>query len=258
MKAPTLVTAHLAISGFFVSLFVLAGYHDTDASCKVEAFGIQAFRLSFTLWNLCVTHCLFKSVTSQGLSKAEFRKLHLFYMVGCYVIPVIIALALLGTDVYGATRAWCWVKQKYEGVRWGLFYIPVILSFIGTIVFRVLVVSYLAKTVAVVRQMAMASSGSDQKAEELQAKVVQRLGGFSIIFVFCYSFALLNRLQNAAQPDHPVFALYILQAVIQPLEPFLNSVLFIWVHRSLLSSRGGSSDPLESSQTPTPVSTPSV
>jgi hypothetical protein len=49
---------------------------------------------------------------------------------------------------------------------------------------------------------------------------------FLLVLVFCWIFALINRVQNTLYPTQPIFYLYALQACFTPLQGFLNSIIY--------------------------------
>lgn len=41
-------------------------------------------------------------------------------------------------------------------------------------------------------------------------KFVKRLIWYPAVLIFCWTFATINRIQNSASPQEPIFALYLL------------------------------------------------
>ena len=61
----------------------------------------------------------------------RLRRMEIFYLIACYGIPFIPALAFLfiktssGTRVYGDASLWCWICQEWDVLRIAVFYGPV-------------------------------------------------------------------------------------------------------------------------------------
>ena len=61
----------------------------------------------------------------------RLRKMEIFYLLGCYGIPFVVALTYVFVStpdkgrMYGDATLWCWVSSKWDVFRIATFYGPV-------------------------------------------------------------------------------------------------------------------------------------
>lgn len=106
-----------------------------------------------TLWAFCLGLNVFLTFNSHKFT-VHLRKLEVFYCVACYGIPFFPALIYLvldtryGHEIYGdatvcqfcllsfhvanQTQIWCWVTEEHKWLRLGLFYAPVWVVILAT------------------------------------------------------------------------------------------------------------------------------
>jgi hypothetical protein len=93
----------------------------------------------------------------------------------------------------------CWIKEGFEGLRFGLYYGPLILILIHN--------------AAVYYSIVRAIRNSAQKNS-----VMIRLRLYLLAFFFVRIFSVVNRIQNAFMPNDPIFILYFLHSTFSPIQ----------------------------------------
>lgn len=79
-----------------------------------------------------------------------------------------------------------------------------------------------------------AASGSrtynpDTQAEkEFLRSQVTPIKWYPLVYTVCMIFPTINRIQNAAHPDSPIFPLLLLHSISSPLQGLINSVIYAY------------------------------
>lgn len=103
----------------------------------------------------------------------------------------------------------CWIAGTFPKFRIGFYYGPMIGIWVINMVLSVLII-----------HRAFKSQSSAFKT------VVVRLTLYILAALFANTPALINRIQNIADPAHPVFALFMLHATCNPLQGLYNAVVY--------------------------------
>ena len=64
--------------------------------------------------------------------------------------------------------------------------------------------------------------------------IIKRLTMYIIVFMFIRVWSVINRFQNLANPNAPVYALYVLHSIFSPLQGLCNALVY-GVNKTLLS-----------------------
>ncbi|KAG9239291.1 putative cyclic AMP receptor-like protein A [Amylocarpus encephaloides] len=95
--------------------------------CQFQAFLIQMFMPADAYWTLAMA-CNVWLTFYRKYDKTQLRNLEKYYIILCYGIPLIPAIAFLFVQtagkghMYGNATLWCWISTSYDAFRIGLFY----------------------------------------------------------------------------------------------------------------------------------------
>eukprot|EP00055_Hartaetosiga_balthica_P009730 m.39534 g.39534 ORF g.39534 m.39534 type:complete len:317 (+) comp6870_c0_seq4:120-1070(+) len=214
----------LTLSALINTIFYFLG--DTtpqpSSQCTAQGWFITYFDWVVLLWDACLTHFLYLAI--HGSSPSVLWKKQRTYHLLCWGLPLVPASIPLFWKAYGPAGAWCWVVGTHVGLRFAVWYIPMILVllFIGTA--YVLIYKKLEKS-------GHAWNGFGDDGENTAMRVlkgdVATLRWYPVVYVVLSLFALVNRIQNAASPHHPILGLYILHALSTPLQGLFNSIVYM-------------------------------
>ncbi|KAG5937823.1 hypothetical protein E4U53_008136 [Claviceps sorghi] len=122
----------------FGNLFTVVGtlmsrsYLDDPDSvgCQFQATLIQLFMPADAFWTLAMAINVYLTFYFK-FDAARLRRMEIPYLIGCYGLPAIPAVAFLfirsseGARVYGNATLWCWISQDWDILRIAIFYGPV-------------------------------------------------------------------------------------------------------------------------------------
>ncbi len=210
----------LAVSdiGSCLSYF-LGNPSEGSALCYSQALMMSFFELASILWTTVIAFTLFRLIILLKPSNDLMTRFHLYG----WGIPFVCTVLPLTTGSYGASGAWCWIKDDSiqggedgpsdnlsssiteQGNIWRVttFYLPLWLAIVFNSVMYLIVTNTLSR---------IASTRS--------VKMVKRLRLYPLILVFCWMGATINRLQNVISPNEPVFSLYLLRKYTENLSRF--------------------------------------
>lgn len=193
----------------------LLGSPGEGGLCRFQGLLQQYCELSSIIWSALIAFTLYRAVVKLQDSASLLKR----YLAFGYGIPVICAFLPLFTSSYTNTGGWCWISNTQtvgQVWRWLLFYGP-LWSCVGYNAYCY----YLT-------EKAMKNMFSNQ-GTEMPTKykaLIKRLKLYPLILVVCWTWATINRLQNAFSPDNPVFWLYVLQSLFRSLQGLLNCVAY--------------------------------
>eukprot|EP01133_Synstelium_polycarpum_P015588 gene15588-18519_t len=120
-------------------------------------------------------------------------------------LPVASVVPCLALGLYGQTPGpWCWIMQP--GIRL-LIYAP------GAVIVSFNIASYIY-----LRLHLGGKEGYDF--------ITKRFFAFILASLICQAPSLGNRIQNYVDPDNPIFVLYLIQTIFQPLQGFINAFVY--------------------------------
>jgi len=64
------------------------------------------------------------------------------------------------------------------------------------------------------------------KRQAVHIKAMRRLAVYPVVYFLVWLPTLINRVQNAADPSNPSFGLYFFQALMLPLQGFMNAIVY--------------------------------
>ena len=128
-------------------------------------------------------------------------------------------LAAIPAQVYGPAGDWCWIPQSHGWYRL-TFYVPLVLSLpvmLAVVGWGQVVISKQAASLTTHRALLATR----------RRKLYMRVLGLTVIFVFCWTAAVINRLTEINGASS--FTLAFLQGCMDPLQGFLNAVVFFCI-----------------------------
>ncbi|EGG21540.1 G-protein-coupled receptor family protein [Cavenderia fasciculata] len=196
----------LNLPGFIGSFFWFpweSVYNETF--CTIQASGIQFCELAALCWSSCIVFTFLSVVlNNKKTSKAPETNFKIFHFVS-WGVPL---LSLIPCYVFGLfgplTGPWCWISNP--GVRL-LVYIP------GLAIVLFITISYVYLRIKLGKQ-------------DGYGFITGRFFYFILASLICQLPSLVNRVQNYLYPQNPIFVLYLLQSIFQPLQGFINSMVY--------------------------------
>jgi len=135
-----------------------------------------------------------------------FKYFHLI----CWGIPLFSTFISLGFDAYGLTGSWCFIANPLSFFRL-FYYIPLIF------VFFVNLCVFVAIRFKILRH---------------NNSMISRVNIIVSFYLIAFSLSqlptLINSIQNFSNPDKPIFSLFAFQLFLQPLQGFLNCIVYGW------------------------------
>ncbi|XP_033118237.1 cyclic AMP receptor-like protein A isoform X2 [Anneissia japonica] len=210
----------LSIAALFDSIALMGDMHPDGPWCEFQAWMLSFFDWAVLLWVCCITFNLYYNVIKMKSSE----KFEILYHVISWGFPLFISLLPFIGDHYGPAGAWCWINGSGE-TYWRFFTWFGPLFVIIIIMFAVY--SYLTYRLNQrVRTWEGTYDPDVEHSKELLKQDIKPLKAYPFIYLVLSIFPLINRIQNAANPDNPVFGLVLLHAICSPLQGVFNAIAY--------------------------------
>lgn len=200
--------------------FFMGGLYTDGHLCNFEAFWITYFEWVVLLWVCCITFNIFFNAILYYKTETYERVYHVI----CWVLPLVIAvLPLAFHDFYGPAGAWCWIQKEYMAWRFGIWYGPLFL------IITLLFITYTVIIIIVKRRVRIwegTYSPELERTKQILKEDVKPLRMYPFVYLLTSIFPVVNRIQNASDPDNPIYSLWILHCILSPLPGALNAVIF--------------------------------
>ncbi|KAI1205945.1 family A G protein-coupled receptor-like protein [Annulohypoxylon truncatum] len=137
--------------------------------CQFQAFLIQMFLPADALWTLAMAFNVYLTFYHK-FDAARLRKMEIYYLLLCYGIPFIPALAYVFVKsersgrMYGNATLWCWVSSDYDIFRIATFYGPVWVVILLTMFIYIRTGGEIYRKRKQLRQFGASSSAHDPEA----------------------------------------------------------------------------------------------
>ncbi|KAK5584282.1 hypothetical protein RB653_005890 [Dictyostelium firmibasis] len=195
----------LSLSDLFAAIFYLPYYRDSDLMCNLQGMGLVFFLSSSYLWTMCISISLFMVFFTTIFELNHWFK---YFHFICWGIPLFTAIISLIFHAYGKTGSWCFISDPTSIFRL-LYYLPlIVVFFINLVVF-----------IAIRWKIS-------QHSNSLVSKVNIIVSFYLIAFSLSQLPTIINSIQNFSNPDDPQFSLFAFQLLLQPLQGFLNCVVY--------------------------------
>ena len=200
-------------------------------SCTVQGFFNQFMSWTELLWVCIITGNIFLSIHGYQLKHQE-KKIHLFVWLTSLFWSII---PLFGMN-YGRAGSWCWIRREQTSLRFGVWYVPLIL-----IIFVMLVLSmYMICCLSSLDQESdhfNSSHFEQQQQRSLRQSEVRPLIAYPIIYLILNLPMLIYRIDDAVHPERvPDYILMLLSVIASPLLGAFNAVAFCIIEETLKHS----------------------
>eukprot|EP00744_Colponema_vietnamica_P017789 GILI01025038.1.p1 GENE.GILI01025038.1~~GILI01025038.1.p1 ORF type:complete len:290 (+),score=57.27 GILI01025038.1:123-992(+) len=196
----------LSISDFISSLAYFFSLRPEDSTlCYVGSSLTQFFNVATFFWTSIIAFNIYQALVKVR-SNDEVKKLEIFYHIVGWGVPLILLIVVIATDALGYSGLWCWISNANQWQRWACYYawLCLLLVYNVFIYFRI-------------------SRSADVDDTRL---VNRRLRLYLMAFIISRTPSVINRIQNAADPSHPVFVLFLFHAIFSPLQGFFNFLVY--------------------------------
>ena len=205
-----------ASTGFFIGRMDVANH----GLCQFQGGLIQLFALATVFWNGCIAANLYFWVCGRE-SLQRLRARLRSYTLLALGAPSLILLLFLATSRSGEfqdTLLWCWVKEY--GWEIGGFYVWVVAMW-GWNIFV-----FASVRRELLRRSAEAGAAAGGAADAASKLVVRKMLQYVGIFIFLWSWGLLNRVHTHLNGGASSFALVALHATFVPLQGLMNALVY--------------------------------
>ncbi|XP_038050471.1 cyclic AMP receptor-like protein A isoform X2 [Patiria miniata] len=211
---------YLTIAAFFDSTaYLMANVQPDGPLCDFEAFWLSFWDWAVLLWVTCLTINLFL-ITVKMIRTDRYE---ILYHIVCWTVALAISLLPLIGDNYGPAGAWCWIKEESTAWRFFTWYGPLFIIIIAMFIMYSYIIFILNKKV---KSWQGTYEPEIERNRQILKAEIRPLQAYPFIYLALSVFPLINRIQNAANPGHPIFALVILHALTSPLQGLVNAVVY--------------------------------
>ncbi|KAI6656474.1 Cyclic AMP receptor-like protein A-like isoform X2 [Oopsacas minuta] len=215
---------YLTISALFDGIGYTIGKYDLTEGffCTFQGAWLQFFDWMVVVWMCNITANLTWNVVFMRPTNRWFE---VFYLSVSFVVPLFFACLPFINDSYGPAGLWCWIDNEtvLEKVfRFVTWYIPTyIIVFLMFAVYLMII----CRVTMHIRSYDPTNPYSSIQRELLK-KEIYPLMKYPCVYLLLNLFPLVNRIQDAIVPKHPIFILALLQAVSSPLLGLCLALVF--------------------------------
>jgi hypothetical protein len=216
----------VSIADIFASLSYVIHFSKLDKRhqtfCVIEAILMDVSELSAVFWCTCIVIYISMNMLSTT-EKAE--KMEFLYHLISWGYPLIWCIVLCICDRYGWEKYWCWI-ESYEGdgfFSWRFFsYLPkcILLGF-----------NAVAFVVNIILLRRFETTKQTRFSDRVLINRLLRLSMFVLPLYITWIPAILNRFIEYLNPDGGPYFLAIAQALTNPLQGFLNLIVFACIFK---------------------------
>jgi len=187
----------------------------SDALCISQGMIMQFFQIASFAWTASIAISLYmvlvKKITDFGYMTKYFHIVTWFMAaLDVFFGYMFNVFGDANPDVPGARPSWCWIKYDDTYAKLGLYFIPFFICWIFNLVIYIRVTGEIAKI----------------KSLSIRNIAESKIRLYLLVFMLCVGVGAVNRIQNFIRPDSPQFWLYVCDAVVSPLQGFLNSIVY--------------------------------
>ncbi|XP_072032946.1 cyclic AMP receptor-like protein A isoform X2 [Amphiura filiformis] len=215
---------YLTVAAFFDSTaHLMAKVHPDGPLCDFEAWWLSFWEWVVLLWVSCITLNMYL-ISVKMIPRAE--KYEMLYHLVSWGIALLMSLLPFIGNHYGPAGAWCWIREDSSNAtvwRFFMWYGPLFVLIIVMFVAYSYIIYVLKKKV---RSWQGTYEPEIERSRQLIKSEIKPLTSYPFIYLALSVFPLINRIQNAANPGNPVFALVLLHALSSPLVGAVNAVVY--------------------------------
>jgi hypothetical protein len=179
-----------------------------SARCFLQGSLLQFFQMSSILWTTTIAYVLRRSIVAKyRVEQPPLQRLCIY----SWGVPLVLTILPLTTNTYTKPlggHGWCWIDTTDEnefdsGTIWRFlsFYVPLGVALCFNLHVYLLV---LGRKKREIRR----NTSTDEKAQRAIESRIIRLQRYPLVLIMCWTFGAINRVQNAVDPSHPIFALW--------------------------------------------------
>ncbi|XP_041483062.1 cyclic AMP receptor-like protein A isoform X1 [Lytechinus variegatus] len=210
----------LTVAAFFGSISkFLESPREDSAVCNFEGWWTQFWDWVTLMWVSCITFNLY--LITIWMINTERREI-IYHLVTWGFSFLMACLPLIGNH-YGPAGAWCWIPAEYPVWRFFIWYGPLFLLIILMFAVYAYITYKLRKRI---RSWQGTYEPEIERNRQLIREEIKPLRAYPFIYLVLSIFPLINRIQNAVNPDNAVFVLYLFHALSAPLVGLVNAIVY--------------------------------
>ncbi|KAK7477158.1 hypothetical protein BaRGS_00031644 [Batillaria attramentaria] len=186
---------YLSIGALCDSMAYLMSSNIEDGSlCDFQAWWLTYFDWTVLLWVSCITFNLYMNV----IKATETARFEWLYHAVCWAVPLLLSVLPFIGNHYGPAGAWCWIVEDI-GWRLGIWYAS---TWEGTY------------------------DPDTERNHRMLKEDIKPLRLYPFVYLAVSIFPLINRIQNAFDPEDQIFWLVVIASLSAPLHGALNALVF--------------------------------
>ncbi|KYR00303.1 cAMP receptor-like protein [Tieghemostelium lacteum] len=195
----------LSLSDLMSAISYLPFGRESKALCDLQGMGLVFFLSSSYFWTMTISISLFLVFFTE---KYELNYLMKYFHAICWGIPMFSTLVSLIFNAYGLTGSWCFIEDPTSFFRL-FYYLPLIVVFLINLSVFVAIRWKISK-----------------HSNSMVAKVNIVVSFYLIAFALSQLPTIINSIQNFIYPTQPIYGLFAAQLFLQPLQGFLNFIVY--------------------------------
>lgn len=104
-RLPFRLILFLAIADLGVSISYILPSYSSNKICQAQGYLESYFSLSSIFWSACISH----AIKSTILQNKNVKQNLMYYLIICYITPLLSYLVLIDIHEYGLALGWCWI-----------------------------------------------------------------------------------------------------------------------------------------------------
>eukprot|EP01136_Pigoraptor_vietnamica_P042257 Opistho-1_new@16202 len=200
--------------------YIMGNTTDSTHLCRFQAFWLLYFDWAVLLWVCAITGSLTANVLFEKIVPDHFE---IRFHAVCWGFPAAVTIVPFAASAYGPAGLWCWIDDQHHWLRFILWYVPFAAVVVALFVVYSIMVSRVYRRAS---RWEGTYDGADAQRKQAMKKQIKPLRYYPLIFLASAVPGLINRIQNAADPNHRYFGLVLLQATFSPLFGFFLALAF--------------------------------
>ena len=183
---------------------------------------------------LAVMCCFLLHLFLKAIFVVRIKKMEILYIPIIFILPLLVSAIPFIKNSYGKAGPWCWIQGK-EGecelfeigmiMQYSLWYGPLYtLIIIGAVIY---VISILILKKKLREQETRYTSDRERQKQQMTLRELNHFCWYPIILFFFSLVPLATHISDNVKKDHALVPLWTAAAVIQSLEGFAISIIFI-------------------------------
>ena len=207
----------------------------TEGFCVFIGFVDQT-----TSWSILIAiSCITVNLLLNAVFHIRTEKFEKIYFILIFVFPLTFNWIPFIELAYGSAGAWCWIRSENKDcssftfgvvLRFVLWFVPL---YVILIILTVIYIFILYKITKDRHKWEGKFDPDSQRLKEQMQKEVKPLIAYPLIYLLINVVPLINRIHNTASPNNPELALWILHALLFPLQGGFIAIAFTFDPQTL-------------------------